>query len=403
MVLCLMATVAPLTVFAFTLSSAQAVYPYNADGTLNTTLTSSKRPAVKYVSKRDTDYQQLKSGDTLVWIQDGTKKLGGTFTVRSEDFTPGVFEVYKTLVQVMNRNSGFALSFDYAVQIGNGGSVKIDDNVVTEAGSYIIDKNTTSIDIELASGAQKGADTSITLTNFKYFNPDTPVEVTVNAAQGGMVVTDIANIGYGDGCYESVTMDDVVPADGTGLIPVPDEGYEFFGYVDQNNTKVTLGENNTYYPSGNVSLTPIFAQSGVGPVFMVGNKLFTDLNTAAAQGGTVIPVQNCTVPAGEYTIPDGTTLLIPDDFSNTVYTSYPLAVRTFTNPSAYRKLTLGNGAQLTFESGSAMSVGGKLYAAGGGKACSVTGTYRQVIIENGAKATFESGSNLYACLGRCAH
>lgn len=397
LVVCLLMAVVPFTVFAAepSFSSGTGIYPYKADGTLDTSLNSSKRPAIKYVNKAFAEDEFLLKL-TPTWIKDGTKTIGCTVTVESDDFTPGVFESYRTLLQVLNRNSGYALSFDYTVQIGsNGGSITIGDTAVTESGTYIIDENTSSIRIEVKSGAKDGADSTLTLTNFRYFDPEAPVQVTVNAAEGGVVWTDAADVGYGAGCVESVNMD-VVPADGTTLQPVPDEGYEFFGYVDQNNTKVTLGENWKYYPSGNISLTPIFARPGIDPVFMVGSKYFTDLNAAAAQGGTVVPVQNCTLPEGVYVIPNGTTLLIPNDASNTVYTNYPSVIRTQTVPTAYRKLTLANGAQLSFAPGSAMSVGGELYAAGGGKSCSVTNSYGQVIIENGAEIDFQNGSNLYA-------
>ena len=397
LVVCLLMAVVPFTVFAAepSFSSGTGIYPYKADGTLDTSLTSSKRPAIKYVNKAFSEDEYLLKL-TPTWIKDGTKNIGCSVTVESDDFTPGVFESYYTLLQVLNRNSGYALSFDYTVQIGsNGGSITIGETVVTESGTYIIDENTSSIRIEVRSGAKYGADTTLTLTNFKYFDPQAPVQVTVNAAEHGYVRTAAADVGYGAGRVESVSMD-VVPADGTTLLYYPDDGYEFFGYVDQNNTRITLGEGGKYYPSGPISLTPIFAESGVDPVFMVGSKYFTDLNAAAAQGGTVVPVQNCTLPEGVYVIPNGTTLLIPNDASNTVYTNYPSVIRTQTVPTAHRKLTLASGAQLNFASGSAMCVGGELFAAGGGGCCSVSKSYGQLIIENGAEANFQSGSNLYA-------
>ncbi|MBQ6153988.1 MAG: hypothetical protein IJJ15_09595 [Ruminococcus sp.] len=400
LVVCLLMAVVPFTVFAAdpTFSSGTGIYPYNADGSLDTTLTSSKRPAIKYVTKKPSDDDYMIKL-TPTWIKDGTKNIGCTLTVESDDFTPGVFESYRTLLQVLNRNSGYALSFDYTVQIGaKGGSITIGETSVTESGTYIIDENTSSIPIEVKSGAQNGADTTLTLTNFKYFDPEAAVQVTVNAAAGGKVITTNGEVGYGAGCEESTTLN-VVPANGTLFKPDPDEGYAFFGYVDQNNTKMTMvteGQYDKYYPTGAVSLTPIFARPGIDPVFMVGSKLFTDLNTAAAQGGTVIPVQDCTIPEGVYVIPNGTTLLIPDDASNTVYTNYPLAINSYTKPTVYRRLTLGSGAQLNFAPGSAMSVGGQLFAANGGKSCSVTKSYGQLIIENGAEVNFQENSNLYA-------
>lgn len=325
-----------------------------------------------------------------------------TLKIASELFDQEIgYESISEPIRIANTQSSMSLKFDYAIQVGTGGSITRGQNdyiPVTESGTYIIPKGTSDVWFYLTSGAQQGADTYMTISNFQYFDPTAPVDVTVNAAEHGAVqIEDYSQkVGFGSGCIASYT-EGVVPSWGIFMQPIPDSGYQFFGFVDQDNNKITINSSDwTYYPSKNITVTPIFARPGIDPVFAVGNKLFTDLSSASATGGTIIPVQDCTIPAGNYTISNGATLLIPDDASNTLYTDYPFLTRSVVSPSAYRKLTLASGAVLNFETGTSMSVGGKLYAAGGGGSCSVTGSYGQMIIENGASMNFASGSTLYA-------
>ncbi|MBQ3417948.1 MAG: hypothetical protein IJH32_08945 [Ruminococcus sp.] len=295
-------------------------------------------------------------------------------------------------IQNKKMSSNLALSFDYTIHIGsNGGSITFDGTSVTESGTYILGSTTEFVRVDITSGAEEGATTWIEMSNFQYVDPNTSISVTVNGSAGGRVRTSDGYVADGETIALSTTL-----AQGAQIQPFPADGYEFFGFVDANHNKITVDDTWMYYPTKDVTVSPVFARPGIDPVFSVGGKLFTDLGDAAAQGGVVIPLQDCTVPAGSYTIPSGTTLLVPNDSSNTVYTTQPQIVNEIDAPSAYRKLTLASGAVLNFESGSALSVGGKLFSANAGKSCSVTNTYGQVIVSNGALMNFASGTNLYA-------
>ena len=338
------------------------------------------------------------------------KYIAGTFSIHADNGSQTSF------VDIKSQRGSAIVAFDYLPKLGaGGGSIVINalDTTtgeptenrieVTEPGTFMIRQDSSTwFRIYLTSGSQSGAETSLEVSNFRNIASTTSVTVTINAADGGYVAADGKNIGFTDfgGTVTQASITGLI-LNGFQMAAYPAAGYDFLGFVDSNNKKLSL-EDDKLYPTENIEVTPIFAKQGETPAFVVGNQLFTDLGAAAAaaaDGGVVIPLWDCVVPAGTYNFPSGATLLIPNDDSNTVYTETPPLYNSGNQPSvtptAYRKLTLANGAVLNFADGAAMSVGGKLFSAGGGKSCCVTDTYGQVIIQNGARINFESGSNLY--------
>jgi len=132
--------------------------------------------------------------------------------------------------------------------------------------------------------------------------------------------------------------------------------------------------------------------------------LFDDLNAAAAYASAnttknVVLMNSGTLPSGEYTIPSGVTLLIPFDSNNTLYTTQPVHINkdSYTKPTAYRTLTLADGAKLTING--AMSVSGQhCWAAGGyGLGGSPTGPVGFVRMQgSSSNITVNNGGTLYA-------
>lgn len=117
-----------------------------------------------------------------------------------------------------------------------------------------------------------------------------------------------------------------------------------------------------------------------------------------SSGNNITVVQSAYVPAGNYTIPNGVTLLVPYDEAYTLKTTDPgHAYASPTAPSVYVKLTLGKDAHITVQNGGAISAsatsqGGQPY---GG--C-VHGKYGQIDMNAGSTITLNSGANLY-CWG----
>jgi hypothetical protein len=88
--------------------------------------------------------------------------------------------------------------------------------------------------------------------------------------------------------------------------------------------------------------------------------LFDDLNAAAAFAAnsstkTLVLMNDAMLAAGDYTIPAGVTLLIPFDSANTMFTTQVLNTGTYKTPTAYRTLTMADGANLVINGSMSVS------------------------------------------------
>jgi len=194
------------------------------------------------------------------------------------------------------------------------------------------------------------------------------------------------------GAEENVSLES-----GAVLVATPISGVSFLGWID-NSTGAVLSKDTTYtlVPAADITVKAMFMGSGSTPYFMLGGAIddsykdgllgttisyktvptathyFDDLNKAAeaAAAGTskyIVLLNNAILPAGTYTIPVGVTLLIPFDATNSLYTTQAVSTSSYTSPTAYRTLTMADGANLVVDG--AMSLSAKLkYAAGGSPA-----------------------------------
>ena len=108
-------------------------------------------------------------------------------------------------------------------------------------------------------------------------------------------------------------------------------------------------------------------------------------------------MNNGTLSAGNYTVPSGVTLLIPFDAANTIYPSAPESVSdAWTKPTAYRTLTMANGANLTVNGN--LCVPAKHYSTHGSKLSgnSPSGPCGFIKMNDNSNITVNSGGNLYA-------
>ena len=160
----------------------------------------------------------------------------------------------------------------------------------------------------------------------------------------------------------------------------------------------------------NMTFVPIFALAKSGLLiddndnFLVGNSTCTSLEqaiSAATQGQhkTILQLQDYTVPAGNYTIPAGVTLLIPYDEDQLVpCPSVPrVGNENATSGSAYKTLTLGSGVKIdvygTIEVSGRQATG--VSGAGGedGIGCP-TGDYGCLYMGAGSSITLNDGALL---------
>ena len=113
----------------------------------------------------------------------------------------------------------------------------------------------------------------------------------------------------------------------------------------------------------------------------------------------IVVVQNAYVPAGDYTIPSGVTLLVP--YESTYKFTGATVTRTTTNANSnYMTLTIGRGANVTVANTGALEVGATQYC-GSANTASANGkpaTFGKIIMEESASITIQNGGKLY-CWG----
>ena len=190
-----------------------------------------------------------------------------------------------------------------------------------------------------------------------------------------------------------------VSSAGTSITAAANSGVTFLGWIDaETHTILSTAATFTLEPADDMTVQAVFATTA--PWFKVGNALYDDLNTAAAVAAAgsnkiIVVANNGTLPAGDYTIPSGVTLLIPSDAANSVYTEKPAEYTATTPvaPTVYRTLTMADGANLV--------VNGSVNVSGG-MLCStpwpgsVYGAVGKIHMQSGSTITVNSGATLYA-------
>lgn len=200
------------------------------------------------------------------------------------------------------------------------------------------------------------------------------------------------------------------------LSATPETGYSVreWYYLDENTQRHSLSKLQPIYegtiPSDAVKVGVDFTNA----YFVVDDaEMFDNLSDALAathSGSIVRLLQDYTVPAGNYTIPTGVTLLVPnkDDQTTPVGMNVRLLMPKkengkwvspdfLTQTHAYRTLTLASGANITVNG--AIEVTGDQYAEAGllnqlnGV---VAGPYGQIVLNSGSKITLNSNSTLRA-------
>lgn len=261
-------------------------------------------------------------------------------------------------------------------------------------------------------------DATLTLSGFSYTVVTDSAQVTVNYNEAYGTVTSGNSTIVNGGIVEGSITEAVTLTAGTN-------GGTFCGWVN-GKTGAILTTDNTYtvYPAANMKVKAVFGSASL-PCFYVGGgtsnpqkygllgieeftyhtipsytHLFDDLNTAATAAANsaskyIVLANNSTLPAGNYTIPSGVTLLIPFDENNTVYTD-KAQWRSHEVPTPYRTLTMAEGANLTVNG--AMCVAGKHCAVSqdNTKGGAPSGPQGYVNMLEGSTITVGNGGHLYA-------
>ena len=340
----------------------------------------------------------LLDGKVSVTDDLGTAAIeGGTVTITA---TGNAFTLKANTITVTNETTGPAtLSFSY--EVVNYNSFSIADTAVNASGAY------TAL---LAAGESlilkldtKGK-AVLTLSDLSLVAAAESSDVTVHydstlgsITVGGAAVSD----GY--------VAEDVKLAEGVLLsVETVGDKVAFLGWMNADKN-VLLSTETSYrlYPAMEMTVEAVFVSTTGNAWFRVDNKLFQDLNEADAYAAgnvvkTIVLAADGILPAGDYTISSGVTLLIPFDAKNTLYRETPDCSTVgsvnvdWVQPTAYRTLTMVSGAKIT--ANGAISISGQHAASnGGGAYCGVpTGPLGWVKMESGSGIVLNSGANLYA-------
>ncbi len=239
-----------------------------------------------------------------------------------------------------------------------------------------------------------------------------------------------------DSTYGSITVNGEAVADGgveeidlsgAALVATPVSGATFLGWVKgENNQILSTAASYTVKPAQDMTVKAVFIGTNSAPHFILGGATqksestgllglgkkyyhtvsathIYDTLTAASEASKtlsskyIVLANNGTLPAGDYTIPVGTTLLIPFDSANTLFTTEALSSKDYATPTAYRTLKLAAGANINIEGAMSLSAKHK-YAAGpapnmGG---TPTGPISFVDMAEGSNITVKNGGKLYA-------
>lgn len=296
-------------------------------------------------------------------------------------------------------DSKAVLSFQYSVS--GQGSVKVGDTPYTGTGTFTqtLTKGS-SVKFTAVSAAEDGAELKFTLSNFS-LSAESSVNVTFSPAESG-------------GSYTlngtKVTSSKTENAQNTTTFTVSGvaapTGKYFWGWewTPKNGTAkwLSVKKTDTFTFAEDGTLSPVFKSSIA--TFAAGTTPYATLDeaVAAATSGTdslskqITQLADVTINKS-YTIPAGVTLLIPYDDAHTVVTTTPPVVTSYstsTAPTAYRTLTMANGAKIILNG--SLSVGGVLAASQtNGYNGLPTGKLGYIKMNEGSSIVANSGSNMY--------
>lgn len=343
---------------------------------------------------------------------------GGTVTITAKG---SLFSKKTNNITITNETDNKAqLSFDYTADKAN--SFKIAGATAAASGSYtVLLEAGASLAITLVSNSGLSNTTAtLKLSNFSLIVAATSSKVTINYDSILGSVT-VGGSSVASGITQEVSLDE-----GIALAATAESGATFLGWVDGDGKIIDKTASLTLKPAEDMTVKAVFGGTdkpcfGVGALasaafkhgfmelssstyYTVGDGyIFDDLNaavnTAAASSNKgIVLLNDGTLPAGDYTIPAGITLLIPFDGANTTYKDMSQFVEgtAYKSPTRYRTLTMADGAHLIING--EMSVSGKHRVTNGNSlnGNSPSGPVGFVDMNTGSSITVNNGGKLYA-------
>ena len=196
-----------------------------------------------------------------------------------------------------------------------------------------------------------------------------------------------------DGTETSSGTTKKISVDGTALTAKAGSGVTFLGWIDDADGRIlATAADSTLQPASDMTIRAVFAKTS--PWFQVDSTyLIEGLTEATAKGSMIVLMNNATLPSGNYTIDSGKTLLIPYNSTLSCVKADPVtADTTFVIPTAYRTLTMADGAHITIKG--EMSLSGVLNSVQGTNS-STHGPTSFVKMSSGSSITVKEKASLY--------
>lgn len=190
------------------------------------------------------------------------------------------------------------------------------------------------------------------------------------------------------------------------LQATPDDGYVFTQW-NVNGQSVSKENPYTYVATQDATVYPVFELITSAQQFKVGNSYYSSLQEAAdaASSGSnknvIVNLKEAVVLAGNYTIPNGVTLVVPYDEAGTVILPGDESLLMHENlpeTTLFRSLSLCSGCSITVESGAKIYVGSKIYANAASDTSRPVGPYGKIETKDNSSITLNGGAALY-CMG----
>lgn len=339
----------------------------------------------EYTLEKDLGY----FGSGSWWASDGDALSGKATGEKGALGTKRSASVTLTLKNTSGKTGVLSFNYNYSLNGGNY-EIKPKSDTATENAYNKTLNSGESVTIKLTSPEGRSS-AEFTLSQLKLIFESKVTARFLKSNGGSYTVDDI-----------SITDDGSITKNSTTAFSVSataDSTHKFFGWYNE-----TAGKYESYLAQAelmfknDVTVYPVFVDKATC-IFQVQDLCFTDLNDAdsyaSSHGNKIVLVSDGTLPAGNYTISSGNTLLIPFDSAGTVVTNSNLADNVVAYEDAhnvhtlFRELTLSSGTNIQVNG--SVSVASKVYAQGTGQ----DGPYGQITMNEGSSMTLNSGSNLY--------
>lgn len=348
------------------------------------------------VADLSTDY----SGDGT-WAGNGNTINGSIAPKESSGCGGTSYSQGTATLTLKNTNNAEAiLSFDVTISVASGGSATLDGNSLTVDGIFTkkLAYNET-VSLIIKSGEAAGAVTTVSLSNISLSVPR-DIHVTFKTPENGSYTVD------GEAIVNETTITKN-SEESFAVKATANSNYKFIGWKSSINGYISFSASDNLNLYDDQMIEPVFVNSNTA-VFDVDGEVFTDLGDAVSysvshNSNLITLIQNGTI-TGEYTIPNGKTLLIPFDSAKTTYTTKPALIMSHSTPSAFRTLTMAAGSSITVESGGTICVPSQLSATGTNGSSwngTPTGPHGRINLNGDSSIELKSGAKLY-CYGYIA-